>query len=157
MSPIALGGPALFIGDDGTYVALERPKLDPADPGVVEAAAGAGVTPEEFAGDGDVWSVLYEDGASGEGGGFELPGLRDAEAEDFAERLAMVLRSGEAYEVEAGDVLVLDARPAGEAWTFTARLTPPEGQEGEACALELGPLATAALLAGLDDFRGSLA
>ncbi|MFI6645852.1 hypothetical protein [Streptomyces sp. NPDC050504] len=155
MSPIAVGGPSLFVGEE-TYVALVRPALDPADPGVVRAAAQAGVSVEEFVGPGDVWSVLYEV-EDGGGDGFELPGLTDAEAEDFAARLAMVLKSGEAYAIEAGDVLVLDARPAGDAWTFTARVAPPEGQDGEPCTLELGPLAAAGLLADLDAFRGSLA
>ncbi len=51
MSP-AVAGPALFIGGDTDYVALVRPELDPADPGVRRAAEQAGVAPEELAGPG---------------------------------------------------------------------------------------------------------
>ncbi|MFV2121210.1 hypothetical protein ACE14D_23335, partial [Streptomyces sp. Act-28] len=80
MSPAPEGGPALFIGTDTAYVALVRPELDPADPDVRHAAERAGVEPEEFAGAGDVWAVMVE--ADGEGDGFELPGVRDAEPAD---------------------------------------------------------------------------
>lgn len=45
MSPIAVGGPALFIGSDTPCVALVRPMIDPAQPAVKEAAERAGVTP----------------------------------------------------------------------------------------------------------------
>ncbi|MFD3542042.1 hypothetical protein ACFWUQ_21450 [Streptomyces sp. NPDC058662] len=155
MSP-AVGGPALFIGGDATYVALVRPELDPADPGVRRAAEQAGVSPEEFAGPGDVWALML-DQEDGGGDGFELPGLRDAEAEDFAERLAAALAAAEPFTAEAGDVLRLDARPVADAWEFTARVTPPEGQEGAPRTLETGPVPAAALLADLEEFRRSLA
>lgn len=100
MSPL-VSGPALFFGSLTAYVMLERPKLDPTDPGLRRAAERAGVTPEEFAGPGDVWALTWED-EDGEGGGFELPGLRDAEAEDFAERLRLALGTGEPFTIEAG-------------------------------------------------------
>ncbi|MGW0366359.1 hypothetical protein [Streptomyces sp. NPDC002990] len=158
MSP-AVGGPALFLGGD-TYVALVRPELDLADPGVRAAAEQAGVSPEEFAGPGNVWSVLW-DRQDGEGGGFELPGLRDAEADDFAERLLAALATGGPFTVEAGEVLRLDARPTGaDAYAFTARVTPQEdagAQEQEPVSLRTGPVPTAELVADLEEFRGSLA
>ncbi|WP_329381037.1 hypothetical protein OG625_16440 [Streptomyces sp. NBC_01351] len=157
MSPIAVGGPALYIGSDTTYVALLRPQLDPADPGVRMAAEQAGVTPEEFAGPGNVWALMWED-ESGAGGGFELPGLRDTEAEDFAERLRLALGTGEEFTVEAGPVLRLDARPAdADGYTFTAHVTPPEGEDEEPATLELEPTTTATLLADIADFLRSLA
>ncbi|MFD9724122.1 hypothetical protein [Streptomyces sp. NPDC059072] len=156
MSPVAMGGPALFIGDD-TYVALVRPQLDPADPGVRLAAEQAGVSPEEFAGPGNLWALML-DQEDGEGGGFELPGLRDAEAEDFAERLRLALGSGEPFTIEAGPVLSLTARPAdADGHAFTAHVTPPEGEDMEPVTLDLGVLPDAGLLADLDDFRRSLA
>ncbi|MFE9931538.1 hypothetical protein [Streptomyces sp. NPDC005533] len=159
MSPIEAGGPELFLGTGSAYVALLRPKIDPADPGVRLAAEQAGVTPEEFAGPGDVWALMWEQ-EDGEGGGFELPGLRDAEAEDFAERLRLALGTGEACTVEAGAVLRVDARPAGtDGYAFTAHVTPPEGEDEEAepATLELEPTPTASLLAHLETFHRSLA
>ncbi|MFI5621520.1 hypothetical protein [Streptomyces sp. NPDC051567] len=154
----AIGGPQLFLGDDDTYVALVRPRLDPADPEIRQAAAEAGVSPEEFAGTGDVWALLTEDG-EGEGDGFELPGLRDREAEDFAVRLTAELGGAEAFTLLAGDVLRLDARPVdGDSWAFTAEVTPPEGEDGAGpLTLELGPLSTDVLLADLGDFVRELA
>ncbi|WP_327415688.1 hypothetical protein [Streptomyces sp. NBC_01233] len=158
MSPL-VSGPALFFGSLTAYVMLERPKLDPTDPGLRRAAERAGVTPEEFAGPGDVWALTWED-EDGEGGGFELPGLRDAEAEDFAERLRLALGTGEPFTIEAGAVLRLDARPAGaEGCAFTAHITPPEGEDEqlEPVTLELEPDRTASLLAQFQEFHASLA
>ncbi|MEU1694576.1 hypothetical protein ABZ590_24790 [Streptomyces hirsutus] len=176
MSPVAVGGPALFIGTDTDYVALVRPELDPADPGVRQAAAQAGVLPEEFAGAGDTWAVLIEH--DGEGGGFELPGVRDAEPADFAERLRaeLVAATGGPFTVDGGALLRLDARPAGtatddagtdgdagggaEAYVFTAHVTPPDDPSDDAgtpLTVETGPLPVAGLLADLDTFLGSLA
>jgi len=156
VSPIAVGGPALFIGTDADYVALVRPQLDPADPGVRLAAEQAGVAPEEFAGTGDTWTVLFESG--GEGGGFELPGVRDAEPAGFAERLRAELAAAAGpFTVDGGAVLRLDVRPAGaEAYAFTAYLTLPE-DDGTQLMVETGPLPVAGLLADLDAFLGSLA
>ncbi|MEU7282817.1 hypothetical protein AB0A69_29175 [Streptomyces sp. NPDC045431] len=156
MSPIAMGGPALFIGTDTDYVALVRPELDPANAGVQRAAAEAGVAPEEFAGAGDLWAVLVESG--GEGDGFELPGVRDAEPADFAERLRAELAAASGpFSVDGGAVLRLDARPAGaDAYAFTAHVTPPDDPE-TTLTVETGPLPVAALLADLDAFLGSLA
>lgn len=151
-----MGGPALFLGGE-TYVALVRPELDPADPGVRLAAEQAGVSPAEFAGPGNVWALMWED-EDGEGGGFELPGLRDAEAEDFAERLRLALGTGEPFTIEAGDVLHLDARPHGaDGYAFTAHVTPPEGEDMEPVTLELSPVPTATLLSDIEAFLRSLA
>ncbi|MEV0414020.1 hypothetical protein AB0I68_25210 [Streptomyces sp. NPDC050448] len=155
MSAIGMGGPALFIGGEETYVALLRPQLDPADPGVREAAAEAGVTPEEFAGPGNVWALMLD--ADGEGDGFELPGARDIEADDFAEQLQAALAAGAPFTTEAGNFLRLDARPAADTWQVTAHVTPPEGHDGAPRTLELGPLPTAELLADIEEFRRALA
>ncbi|WP_055690062.1 hypothetical protein [Streptomyces prasinus] len=162
MSPVDAGGPALFIGTGTDYVALVRPELDPADPGVRQAAEQAGVTPEEFAGAGDTWAVLIEH--DGEGGGFELPGVRDTEPADFAERLRAELAAatGGPFMVDGGALLRLDARPAGaDAYAFTAHVTPPEDPSDEDAGtpptVETGPLPVAGLLADLDAFLGSLA
>ncbi|MFF8271297.1 hypothetical protein ACF059_28450 [Streptomyces sp. NPDC016562] len=157
MSPIAVGGPELFLGTEASYVALARPEIDPTQPGVVHAAQEAGVSPEEFAGTGDTWAVMYDgDFDEDDEGGFELPGARDVEADDFAERLQQALAAGEPFTVEAGNFLRLDGRPAGAAWVITAHVTPPE--EGAAArTLELGALPAAELQAGLETFRGSLA
>ncbi|MFI6000556.1 hypothetical protein ACIA98_09045 [Streptomyces sp. NPDC051366] len=157
MSPIVVGGPELFLGAGDVYVALLRPKIDPADPGVRLAAGQAGVTPEEFAGPGDVWALMYEDGAGH--GEFELPGARDTEADGFAEQLQGALASGEPFAVEAGDFLSLEARPSGGDWVVTARVTPPEDEEDGAAVphtLELGALPAAELLADLEEFRRAL-
>ncbi|MEF9905603.1 hypothetical protein [Streptomyces sp. P9-A2] len=164
MSPVAVGGPALFIGTDTDYVALVRPELDPADPGVRRAAEQAGVTAEEFAGAGDTWAVLVEH--DGEGGGFELPGVRDTEPADLAERLRAELAAatGGPFTVDGGALLRLDARPAGaDAYAFTAHVTPPDADDpsgddaGTPLTVETGPLPVAGLLADLDTFLGSLA
>lgn len=155
MSMIAVGGPALFIGSDTTYVALVRPELDPTEPGIIRAAEDAGVSPEEFAGPGNVWALLTD--RDGEGDGFELPGLRDIEADDFAERLLTALGTAEPFTVDAGDVLRLDGRPAADGWAFTAHVTPPEGHDGTAHSVETDPVPTATLLADLEEFRRSLA
>ncbi|MET9799175.1 hypothetical protein [Streptomyces sp. NPDC006368] len=155
MSPIAPGGPALFIGTDTDYVALVRPELDPADPGVRLAAEQAGVAPEEFAGPGDIWAVLCE--TDGEGDGFELPGVRDSEPAGFAERLRAELAAASGpFTVDGGAVLRLEARPACEgAYAFTARVTPPDDPETE-LTVETGPVSVTGLLADLDAFLGSL-
>ncbi|MGW0776950.1 hypothetical protein ACWGI0_24735 [Streptomyces sp. NPDC054802] len=155
MSPVAVGGPALFIGTETDYVALVRPELDPADPGVRLAAEQAGVAPEEFAGAGDTWAVLFE--TDGEGDGFELPGVRDAEPAGFAERLRAELAAASGPFTVDGAVLRLEALPAGaDAYAFTAHLTPPE-DDGARPTVETGPLPVAGLLADLDAFLGSLA
>ncbi|WP_327284769.1 MULTISPECIES: hypothetical protein [unclassified Streptomyces] len=159
MSPVAMGGPALFIGTETAYVAVVRPRLDPADPEVREAAEQAGVSPEEFAGPGNVWALMWDD-ESGEGGGFELPGLRDAEAEDFADRLLAELsfESGP-FIVGAGEVLRLQAYPGegGGDCRFLATVTPPEGEELAPLTLEIPPVDADALRAELEDFRRALA
>ncbi|MFJ6781860.1 hypothetical protein [Streptomyces yangpuensis] len=159
MSPIAVEGPELNLGTSGTYVLLARPKIDPTQPGVIVAAREAGVSPEEFAGPGDVWTLIYEAEDEGEGDGFELPGARDTEADAFAEQLQQALAAAEAFTVEAGNFLRLDARPAGADWTVTAHITPPEGEEDGPAArtLELGALPAAELLAELERFRRELA
>ncbi|MFI2370440.1 hypothetical protein [Streptomyces sp. NPDC018833] len=156
MSPIAVGGPALFIGTDTDYVALVRPELDPTDPGVRLAAEQAGVAPEEFAGAGDTWTVLFE--TDGEGDGFELPGVRDAEPAGFAERLRAELDAAAGpFTVDGGAVLRLDAQPAGpDAYAFMAHLTPPD-DAATPLTVVTGPLPVAGLLADLDAFLGSLA
>ncbi|WP_411101468.1 hypothetical protein [Streptomyces sp. cmx-4-9] len=156
MSPIAVGGPALYLGTEETYVALLRPDIDPTQPGVVLAAREAGVSPEEFAGPSDVWNVLV-DREDGEGDGFELPGLRDAEAEDFAERLLAAVAAGGPFTLEAGSVLALDARPTGEGYAFSVRVTPPEGEEARPIDLEIGSVPTGELTDHLEAFRRSLA
>ncbi|WP_030772677.1 hypothetical protein [Streptomyces sp. NRRL F-2664] len=157
MSPIAVEGPELNIGTSGTYVVLARPKIDPTQPGVVSAARDAGVSPEEFAGPGDVWALMYE--GDGDGDGFELSGARDTEADAFAERLQQALTAAEPFTVEAGNFLRLDARPGGAHWTVTAYVTPPEdGEDGAAArTLELGALPAAELLADIERFRRELA
>ncbi|MFF4582882.1 hypothetical protein [Streptomyces sp. NPDC001389] len=153
----AMGGPALFIGTDTAYVALARPRLDPADPEVREAAEQAGVSPEEFAGPGTVWALMWEQ-ENGEGGGFELPGLRDAEAEDFADRLLAELsfESGP-FTVGAGEVLHIRAYPAGDGCRFVSTITPPEGEELAPVTLDIPGVDADALRADLEEFRGSLA
>ncbi|MER7467115.1 hypothetical protein [Streptomyces sp. NPDC097981] len=157
MSPIGMEGPALFIGTEETYVALLRPQLDPADPEVRLAAEQAGVSPEEFAGPGNVWALMWEQSAD-EGGGFELPGLQDAEAEDFADRLLAELsfETGP-FIVGAGEVLRLQAYPAGDGCRFVSTITPPEGEELAPLTLDIPAVSTEALRADLEDFRRSLA
>lgn len=156
MSPIPAGGPALFIGTDTDYVALVRPQLDPDDPGVRQAAEEAGVSPEELAGPGDTWAVLFE--RDGDGDGFELPGVRDAEPADFAERLrAELLAASGPFTVDGGAALRLEARPAdADGYSFTAHITPPDDVLTP-LTVETGPLPAAALLTDLDAFLGSLA
>ncbi|WP_329196035.1 MULTISPECIES: hypothetical protein [unclassified Streptomyces] len=155
----AMGGPALFIGTDTAYVAVLRPRLDAADPEVRAAAEQAGVTPEEFAGPGNIWALMWEDGTGG-GGGFELPGLRDAEAEDFADRLLAELSFDTGpFIVGAGQVLRLQGYPgqAGGGCRFVSTITPPEGEEPSPVTLEIPPVDADALRADLEDFRGGLA
>ncbi|MFC8916777.1 hypothetical protein ACGF5F_04770 [Streptomyces sp. NPDC047821] len=152
----AVGGPGLLIGTHSAYVALERPRLDPADPGIRRAAEEAGVTPEEFVGPGDLWVVAYE--RDGEGDGFELPGVRDSEPAGFAERLRAGLTAAPGpFTVDGGAVLRLDARPAGvDAYAFTAHITPPDDPE-TIVTVETGPVPVTGLMADLDAFLGSLA
>lgn len=116
MSPIAVGGPALFIGSDTPCVALVRPEIDPAQPEVVAAAKQAGVTPEEFAGPSDLWQLIA-DRTDGEGREIALNDLSDADAAAFADRLLAAIGDPEAefsvlLTVAAHDVLRLDGRPA---------------------------------------------
>lgn len=156
-----MGGPGLFIGGDTTFMLLVRPRLDPADPGVRAAAEQAGVSAEEFAGPGDVWALVLDDDFEADGG-FELPGVRDAEVDDFAERLQAALGTGGPFTVEAGSVLRLDARPktdarGGEGYEFTVHATPPEPEGAPTVSLTTGTLPTAGLLADLEEFRRSLA
>ncbi|MER6448222.1 hypothetical protein DEJ51_19175 [Streptomyces venezuelae] len=157
MSPIAVGGPELQIGTAEAYVALMRPQIDPTQPGVLAAARDAGVSPEEFAGPGDVWALMYD--VDGEGDGFELPGARDVEADAFAEQLQQALSAAGPFTVEAGNFLRLEARPSGGDWVVTAQITPPEEEDGATAArtLELGALPAAELLAELEQFRRELA
>ncbi|MFF9983854.1 hypothetical protein [Streptomyces erythrochromogenes] len=157
MSPIAVDGPELNLGTEQAYVVLARPKIDPTQPGVIAAARDAGVSPEEFAGPGDVWTLMYD--ADGDGDGFELPGARDTEADAFAEQLQQALAAAEPFTVEAGNFLRLDARPAGADWTLTAHVTAPEADEDGPAArtLELGALPAPELLAELERFRRELA
>lgn len=157
MSPIGVSGPELFIGTDAAYVALVRPEMDPADPDVQLAAREVGVPVEEFVGPGNVWAFMLD--VDGEGDGFELPGARDVEADDFAEQLQRALAAAEPFTAEAGNFLRLDARPSGDdAWLVTARVTPPEGHDDPAPrTLDLGALPTEDLLADLEDFRRALA
>ncbi|MER7825382.1 hypothetical protein ABTX85_22815 [Streptomyces sp. NPDC096097] len=155
------GGPALFIGEDTTFMLLVRPKLDPADPFVQEAAAQAGVSAEEFAGPGDMWALVLDDSYEADGG-FEMPGVRDAEVHDFAEQLRAGLGTGEPFTVEAGAVLRLDARPdhdarGGEGYVFTVHATPPEPEGAPTVSLETPTVPLATLMADLDAFRRSLA
>lgn len=153
----AMGGPALFIGGDTAFVLLVRPELDPADPGVRAAAEQAGFSAEEFAGPGDVWTLVLDDDFEADGG-FELPGVRDADADHFAEQLQTALGSGEPFTVEAGTVLRVDARPAAdEAYAFTVYATPPEPEGAPTVSVDIGPMPLAALLADLEEFRRSLA
>jgi hypothetical protein len=161
-----LGGPALFLGTDTPCVALLRPELDPADPGLREAAELAGVSPEEFAGDSGVWQVLA-DRTDGEGRGFELPELADAEAAAFADELLAALGAvadgGADFELSLADgaLSVAGSGAGDDRVSVRARVVPPaEGGEpgdGGPLEVELGTLAVAELSAGLEQFRESLA
>ncbi|MBC9718653.1 hypothetical protein H9Y04_39620 [Streptomyces sp. TRM66268-LWL] len=155
MSFVVTGGPALFLGEDD-YVALVRPEIDPADPEVRQAAAQAGVTPEELAATSGTWTVLWE--RDGEGDGFELPGVRDAEPTAFAEQLRAELAAGsEKFAVDGGAALQLEGTSDGNgSWSLTARITPP-GDEAVPLTVETGPLPADGLLADLDAFLEALA
>lgn len=155
MSP-ALNGPDLFLGDADRYVSVMRPELDPADPGVQRAAEQAGIPLEEFTGQTGTWVVMWEQ--DGEGDGFELPGVRDAEPAAFAEVLRAELAAGsEKFTVDGGAALRLEGTAQGEgAWSLTAHLTPP-GDEAVPLTVVTGPLPAAGLLADLDAFLESLA
>lgn len=155
----AMGGPALFIGTDTAYVAVLRPRLDAADPEVRAAAEQAGRDARGVRGPGNIWALMWEDGTGG-GGGFELPGLRDAEAEDFADRLLAELSFDTGpFIVGAGQVLRLQGYPgqAGGGCRFVSTITPPEGEEPSPVTLEIPPVDADALRADLEDFRGGLA
>ncbi|MEU3059922.1 hypothetical protein AB0P12_20035 [Streptomyces subrutilus] len=160
MSPIAVGGPALFIGTDTPCVALVRPEIDPAQPEVREAAERAGVTPEEFAGPADLWQLIA-DRTDGEGLEVALPGLADADAAAFVGRVLAGLADPDAgftaeLAVAGHGLLRLDARPAGEGFAFLARVTPPAAEGAAPLDVEIGPTPLAELRAELEQFRRSL-
>ncbi|MFD3679777.1 hypothetical protein [Streptomyces sp. NPDC058613] len=160
MSPIAVGGPALFIGSDTPCVALVRPEIDPAQQGVREAAERAGVTPEEFAGPSDLWQLIA-DRTDGEGREVALPELADADAAAFAERLLAATADPDAeftveLAVDGHGLLRLDGRPAGEGFAFLARVTPPGSDGAAPLDVEIGPTALTDLRAELEQFRRSL-
>ncbi|MEU2830322.1 hypothetical protein ABZ667_16870 [Streptomyces lavendulae] len=160
MSPIAVGGPALFIGSDTPCVALVRPMIDPAQPAVKEAAERAGVTPEEFAGPSDQWQLIA-DRTDGEGREIALNELSDDAASAFAERLLAAIADPEAeftevLTVAAHDVLRIDGRPAGEGFAFLASVVPPPSEGTPLLEVEIGPSSIADLRAELEQFRRSL-
>ncbi|MFG2298840.1 hypothetical protein [Streptomyces sp. NPDC048603] len=164
MSPIAVGGPALFLGADTPCVALLRPELDPTDPGLVLAARQAGVTPEAFAGGHGVWEVVA-DRTDGEGRGFELPELADADAAAFADALLAALDGGEDFELSlAVDALTVTGRTAGDdRVSLAVRVVPQvaaeaaEVQETGPLDVELGTLPVAELREDVAAFREDLA
>ncbi|MEU8778547.1 hypothetical protein [Streptomyces sp. NPDC048606] len=160
MSPIAVGGPALFIGTDTPCVALVRPSIDPAQPGVREAAKHAGVTPEEFAGPSDLWQLIA-DRTDGEGREIALDDLSDADADAFADRLLAALADPDAEStviltVAAHDVLRLTARPAGEGFAFLAAVVPPPSEGTPPLEVEIGSASVTDLRAEIEQFRRSL-
>ncbi|MFF4320907.1 hypothetical protein [Streptomyces sp. NPDC001568] len=160
MSPIAVGGPALFIGTDTPCVALVRPEIDPAQPGVREAAERAGVTPEEFAGPSDLWQLIA-DRTDGEGREIALNELSTADADAFASSLLDATADPDAeftvvLTVAAHDVLRLSGRPAGEGFAFLASVVPPPSEGTPALEVEIGPTALADLRVELEQFRRSL-
>ncbi|MGW7437379.1 hypothetical protein [Streptomyces sp. NPDC054849] len=160
MSPIAVGGPVLFIGSDTPCVALMRPEIDPNQPGVRLAAERAGVTPEEFAGPSDVWQLIA-DRTDGEGREIDLTGLGDADAAAFADRLLAAVTGPEAeFSVEltadGHEVLRLDGRPAGEGFAFLASVVPPPSEEASPLEVEIGPASVTDLRAEIEQFRRSL-
>ncbi|MDA5281603.1 hypothetical protein ACWGHM_38095 [Streptomyces sp. NPDC054904] len=160
MSPIAVGGPALFIGTDTPCVALVRPEIDPAQPGVREAAERAGVTPEEFAGPSDLWQLIA-DRTDGEGREIALNELSTADADAFAGSLLAATADPDAeftvvLTVAAHDVLRLSGRPAGEGFAFLASVVPPPSEGTPPLEIEIGPTALADLRVELEQFRRSL-
>ncbi|MEV8536237.1 hypothetical protein [Streptomyces sp. NPDC051211] len=163
MSPLAMGGSALFLGADTPCVALIRPELDPTDPGLRFAAEQAGVTPQEFAGTSGTWQV-FADRTDGEGRGFELPELADAEAAAFAAALLAALDAGTDFELDlAGGALAVTGRTAGDdRVSLAARVVPPAdagagADETEPLDVELGTLPVAELRADAEEFRRGLA
>ncbi|OKK21100.1 hypothetical protein AMK16_12105 [Streptomyces sp. CB00455] len=161
MSTIAVGGPALFIGTDTPCVALVRPAIDPAQPQVRQAAERAGVTPEEFAGPSDLWQLIA-DRTDGEGREVALPGLADAEAAGFAQRLLAALADPDAeftvaLTVAGHELLRVEGRPAGEGFAFLARVVPPESDGAAPLDVEIGPASLTDLRAEVEQFRRSLA
>ncbi|MFI7354409.1 hypothetical protein ACIBTP_10730 [Streptomyces avidinii] len=159
MSPIVVGGPALFLGDGTPCVALVRPELDVNDPGLRLAAEQAGVTPEEFAGESGVWQVMA-DRTDGEGRSFDLPELADGDAAVFADELLIGLSGTGDCELELADgVLVLTVTSAGEGRSALAArvVPPPAAEEGGPLDLELGTLPVAELRDEVAAFRRSLA
>ncbi|MFD3872547.1 hypothetical protein [Streptomyces sp. NPDC058623] len=160
MSPIAVGGPALFIGTDTPCVALVRPEIDPAQPGVREAAERAGVSPEEFAGPSDLWQLIA-DRTDGEGREIALTELSTADADAFAGSLLDAIADPDAeftivLTVAAHDVLRLSGRPAGEGFAFLASVVPPPSEGTPQLEVEIGPTALADLRVELEQFRRSL-
>ncbi|MFG2975364.1 hypothetical protein ACGFYY_20575 [Streptomyces sp. NPDC048331] len=166
MSPIVVGGPALFLGDGTPCVALVRPELDVNDPGLRSAAEQAGVTPEEFAGPSDVWQLMA-DRQDGEGRTFELPELSDGDVAVFTEELLAALSgagTGGGAELELSDgALTVTVDSAGDdRVALTARVVPPAGGdvpagEGGPLDLELGTLPVAELRDEVASFRRSFA
>ncbi|MCJ1679252.1 hypothetical protein MTF65_18260 [Streptomyces sp. APSN-46.1] len=161
MSPIAVSGPALFIGSDTPCVALVRPAIDPAQPAVRAAAKRAGVTPEEFAGPSDVWQLIA-DRTDGEGREIALNELSDDDAAAFADRLLAAIADpdaefSEVLTVAAHDVLRLDGRPAGEGrFSFLASVVPPPSEGTPLLEVEIGPTSATDLRVELEQFRRSL-
>ncbi|MFB6563271.1 MULTISPECIES: hypothetical protein [unclassified Streptomyces] len=163
MSPIAMGGPALFLGDDTPCVALVRPELDVNDPGLRLAAERAGVTPEEFAGESGIWQVMA-DRTDGEGRTFELPELTDGEAAVFADELLYALAGKGDAELELADgSIVVSVAPAGDdRVSLSARVVPPAGSEEPGSQtgpldVELGTLPVAEVRAHVVEFHRSVA
>ncbi|MFF5487458.1 hypothetical protein [Streptomyces virginiae] len=163
MSPIVVGGPALFLGDDTPCVALVRPDLDVNDPGLRLAAEQAGVTPEEFAGESGVWQVMA-DRTDGEGRTFALPELTDDEAAVFADELLYALAGAGDAELELADgIIVLSVRPAGDdRVSLSARVVPPASSEEPGSPtgpldVELGTLAVAEVREHVVEFHRSVA
>ncbi|MET9604547.1 hypothetical protein ABZZ17_05700 [Streptomyces sp. NPDC006512] len=160
MSDIAVGGPALFIGSDTPCVALVRPEIDPAQPGVREAAERTGVTPEEFAGPSDLWQLIA-DRTDGEGREIALDELSTADADAFAASLLDATADTEkeftvVLTVAAHDVLRLEGRPAGEGFAFLAAVVPPPSEGTPQLEVEIGPQSVTDLRAELEQFRRSL-
>ncbi|MFD7913799.1 hypothetical protein ACFV30_24260 [Streptomyces sp. NPDC059752] len=163
MSPIAVGGPALFLGEGTPCVALVRPELDVNDPGLRLAAERAGVTPEEFAGESGIWQVMA-DRTDGEGRTFELPELTDGEAAVFADELLYALAGKGDAELELADgSIVVSVTPAGDdRVSLSARVVPPAGSEepgaqSEPLDVELGTLPVAEVRAHVVEFHRSVA
>lgn len=162
MSPMAVGGPALFLGDGTPCVALVRPELDVNDPGLRLVAEQAGVTPEEFAGESGIWQVMA-DRTDGEGRTFELPDLGDGEAAVFADELLYALAGKGDAELELADgVIVLSVTPVDDdRVALSARVVPPAGEQAPdpqtgPLDVELGTLPVAELRDHVVEFHRSV-